>query len=359
MEQQKKGYSNDLFSQKPNFGNFNIPINNLKTPSPSNAPAQNESIGAKILGSIGGGVSSGIGGLGKIIGSNGIGQSVGGFINASNASSANQKKMGMADAGVDAVANAASAFGPIGAAVGAGLKLVNSIGGSFVKSPESIKDFGINEDVSSGYSGVTSEAQDTQSDIDAFKQSGLAGKLFGKNSISNMAKISTGKQFAASQISNEQNKIKGAAANSMDLLAQNTTNKLNRNNPGLAILSKKGGSIPKFSKGGSIIVSGSLHARKHDLDKSKGLLKDVNISDKGVPVILMDKNGGEMVAEFEREELILRKDIIKEICDLRDEYKEEDSEEKKNDILEKIGKILTKEILSKTKDKDNLIDNIE
>lgn len=355
MEQQKK----IMNIQPPKFGDFKIPINNLRTPAPSNAPAQNNSIGSKILGSIGGVVSSGIGGLSKVLGSNGIMQSVGGILNASNASSSNQRKMGMADAGVDAVANAASAFGPIGAAVGAGLKLVNSIGGGFVKSPESIKDFGINEDVSSGYSGVTSEAQDTQSDIDAFKKAGLAGKLFGKGSISNAAKLSTGKQFAASQISNEQNKIKSAAANSMDLLAQNTTNKLNRNNPGLAILSKKGGLVPKFSKGGSIIISGSLHARKHDLDKSKGLLKDVTITEKGVPVILMDKNGGEMVAEFEKEELVLRKEIIKEICDIRDEIKEEDSQEKKDELLEKVGKILTKEILSKTKDKDGLIDNIE
>ena len=338
---------------------FEIPINKLKMNAPSAAPEQNKGIGSKILGAIGNGATGAIGGLGKILGSGNVLASAGGIMNASQASSANQKRMGMADAGVDAIANAASAFGPVGSLVGTGMKLINSVGGNLINTPKSMKEFGVNEEISSGYGGVSAEAGDVQSDVNAFKSSGLAGKLSGRKRISNAAELSTAKQSAASEVTNQQNKIKGAVGNSMDLLAQNTANKMNRNIPGAAFLAKTGGAVPKFAKGGSVIVSGALHARKHNIDSSKGILKDVTITDKGVPLVLINKNGGEMIAEFEKEELVIRKDIIEEIDELREDFNESKSEEEKDEILNQIGVILTKEILSKTKDKDKLIDGIE
>ena len=60
-----------------------------------------------------------------------------------------------------------------------------------------------------------------------------------------------------------------------------------------------------------------------------------------------------MVAEFEKEELVLRKDLIDRIKEMEEEY------ENKDELYIEVGKLISKEILSHTKDKDGLIDNIE
>lgn len=333
---------------KPNT-EFNIPLNSLRTPAPTNAPAQNASLGSKFLNSIGAGAQQG---LGKILSSGSNLASIGSLLTSGEGLSGNQKKMSIADSSVNTIGDIASNFGPQGALIGAGLKAINTIGGKFVKTPKEFKEYSVNQNISGSYGGVLSGAQDAQSDVDAYKKSGLIGKLIGRSSIKDKVKEANARQYSASKITDEQNMIKDAATNSMDLLSQQTTNKLRRDNPNI-LLSKNGGKLPKFRYGGSIIVSGSLHARKHDIDKDSKILKDIKITDKGVPVIAINKDGGEMVAEFEKEELVLRKDLIDRIKEMEEEYEDKDK------LYIEVGKLISKEILSHTKDKDGLIDNIE
>lgn len=336
---------------------FSIPLNSLRTQAPTNAPAQNASLGNKFLSSIGAGLENG---LGKIFTGPSL-ASIGSFITSGEGLNGVSKTMSLADSAINTAGDIASNFGPIGAAVGAGVKLINTIGGNLIRTPKNIKEYSVNDNISSSYGGILSDSQDTQSNVDSYKKSGLFGKLIGRKRLKRQVDEANSKQYAASKLTDQQNKIKNAASNSMDLLSQNVENKLRKksNNESSILLSKNGGKLPKFRYGGSIIVTGSLHARKHNINKNSKILKGIDITDKGVPLIVIKKDGGEMVAEFEKEELILRKSIVKEIIDLKEEIGEDKSKEENDEIYFEIGKILAKEILSHTKDKDGLIDTIE
>lgn len=101
----------------------------------------------------------------------------------------------------------------------------------------------------------------------------------------------------------------------------------------------------KFQNGGkikNIIVEGSLHARKHNLEEINPELKD-NITSKGIPVISKENNKIIQQAEIEVGELILRKELTDKIEEL---YKNNSEES-----MIEAGKILSKELLTNTKDK--------
>ena len=118
--------------------------------------------------------------------------------------------------------------------------------------------------------------------------------------------------------------------------------------------------IFQYKEGGSIIPEGALHARKHHLEDIKPEL-DGQITSKGIPVII-DKGEGEVEqqAEIELNEIIFQKDITDQIEKATKEYyKEETSQERKDELAINIGKLLSKEVMENTDDRTGLIDKIE
>lgn len=114
----------------------------------------------------------------------------------------------------------------------------------------------------------------------------------------------------------------------------------------------------KFQLGGkmNMIVTGALHARKHNLEELNPVLEG-EITKKGIPVITFDE-GGEVQnqsAEVEKEELILQINATKTIEDYYNEYNSTDSKTEKNKIALECGKYLVDELLKNTDDPDKLI----
>ena len=104
--------------------------------------------------------------------------------------------------------------------------------------------------------------------------------------------------------------------------------------------------IDAFKEGGSInvIPDGSLHARKHNMDIE-------GITPKGIPVI---DNDGEQQAEIEREELIIRLEVTKQLEELEKKfYDNETSQKEKDECALEAGKLLVEEILYNTQDNTN------
>lgn len=103
----------------------------------------------------------------------------------------------------------------------------------------------------------------------------------------------------------------------------------------------------KFQNGGTIgidtniLPEGSLHARLNHLDELNPDLE--NATKKGIPVMAADGGEiGEQIAEIERNELILRLEVTKQIEALMEDGSEE--------AMIKAGKILTEEIIDNTQD---------
>ena len=113
----------------------------------------------------------------------------------------------------------------------------------------------------------------------------------------------------------------------------------------------------------SVIPEGALHAHKHNLE---GL--DGKITTKGIPVIQnvddsvetfaeVKQHGGDLLqsAEIEREEVIFSRELTDFIEEKRKEWHETGS----NDVLEEVGKRVTKELLFNTDDNAGLITKIQ
>jgi hypothetical protein len=105
----------------------------------------------------------------------------------------------------------------------------------------------------------------------------------------------------------------------------------------------------KFQQGGKVnlIVDGSLHARKNNMELG-------DITHKGVPVVSYEE-GGEITqhAEVEREELILHKELTDNLEKLLKKYKDGDEQA----IIE-AGKLLAFEILENTKDNTGTLEAV-
>lgn len=103
----------------------------------------------------------------------------------------------------------------------------------------------------------------------------------------------------------------------------------------------------KFQQGGSInvIPDGSLHARKHNMDME-------GITKKGIPVVSEGENGHiEQQAEIEKEEIIFRLEVTKQLEEMERKYYNNDTSNKEKDELAlKAGQLLVKEILYNTQD---------
>lgn len=112
----------------------------------------------------------------------------------------------------------------------------------------------------------------------------------------------------------------------------------------------------KFQIGGKMntIPTGSLHARKHNLEEINPELKD-QITNKGIPVITYSEGGITQTAEIERDEWTLRKEFTDELESLYKLYEENPSDE----IAIKAGKLVCYELLKNTDDKGGLIKKVK
>lgn len=103
----------------------------------------------------------------------------------------------------------------------------------------------------------------------------------------------------------------------------------------------------RYQNGGSInvIPDGALHARKHNMDME-------GITKKGIPVISEGENGHiEQQAEIEKEEIIFRLEVTKQLEEMERKYYNNDTSNKEKDELAlKAGQLLVKEILYNTQD---------
>lgn len=106
--------------------------------------------------------------------------------------------------------------------------------------------------------------------------------------------------------------------------------------------------LEQYKQGGAfnVIPEGALHKNKHHLDEVDEKFEDVTT--KGIPIVSEKENGKvSQQAEVEKEEIIFRLDVTKELEDLA---KKDDDE-----AAIKAGKLLVKEILYNTKDNTNNI----
>ena len=102
----------------------------------------------------------------------------------------------------------------------------------------------------------------------------------------------------------------------------------------------------------NIIVTGSLHARKHNSDVE-------HITNKGIPVVLEDGGKIKQTAEIEKGELILNLKNTSKLEELFEEYKKAETQEEKDKISIEAGKFICKQLLKNTIDKGNVITSIE
>ena len=100
---------------------------------------------------------------------------------------------------------------------GTALNLVNSIGGSLIGTPKSIKQFSVNQGIGSGFGGILSEAEQIKSATGAYSQAGLAGKIFSGSGLKGRVEDSNNQQLIASNLMSKQTKIIDAARGSQNM----------------------------------------------------------------------------------------------------------------------------------------------
>ena len=101
----------------------------------------------------------------------------------------------------------------------------------------------------------------------------------------------------------------------------------------------------------NLIPEGSLHARKNNMK----LAESGDVTHKGIPVV---DNQGQQQAEIECNEIILNLTTTQKIEKFYKEYKEEESQSKKDEIAIECGKMLAKSIIEDTDDKTDLIQEV-
>jgi hypothetical protein len=225
--------------------------------------------------------------------------------------------------------------------------------------------------VGSGYGGIMQKMNDAESFSGARL---LFGQKAGKNTIDSAKKYND----SLANISYQNDRLSNNMFGQLQLI-QNQINYGGGYRP--TALKKHGGTIPeldevrsimqslqskkqeiqepqKFQLGGkmNMIVTGALHARKHNLEELNPNLEG-EITKKGIPVVVMNE-GGEVQsqqAEVESQELVLQIDTTKTIEDYYDEYNSTNSKTEKNRIARECGKFLVNELLKNTDDPDTLI----
>ena len=226
-------------------------------------------------------------------------------------------------------------------------------------------------EMTNGYSGAINKMNDAQA-------LGNKRMLFGKRKANQFINSANKMNDTLTEMNIERKRMESNYA--PQLYAANNQMIYNGYTPGLT-LHKKGGTIPeleevrtimqslqykkqeiqepqKFQLGGkmNMIVTGALHARKHNLEELNPNLEG-EITKKGIPVVVMNE-GGEVQsqqAEVESGEIIMNFDTTKTIEDYYDEYNSTNSKTEKNKIALECGKYLVDELLKNTDDPDKLI----
>lgn len=277
---------------------------------------------------------------------------------------------GSGSAAINAISTGLSFAGPVGMVVGGLLNVINGIGGKRVDKLADRTD-----QISSGYSGTTSTIRDSISKY-SNKKAGLFDFGFarkGNKAIKEARRL----QDLTTDITEEGKRRKENTAGET-YISQNL-NKYSGNTPQL-ILSKNGVKFPelkkarelirswsseftknqgytqKFQIGGTLnlIPSGSLHARRHNLEKIDPELEG-QITKKGIPVIARSEGGVTQTAEIEKDEWTLRKEFTDQLESLYSQYQEDPSD----DIVIEAGKLVCFELLKNTDDRSGLIKSIK
>lgn len=247
-------------------------------------------------------------------------------------------------------------------------------GEAFGLFTEPLENFKIHDEalkIGSGYGGIMQKMYDAE----AFSGANLlAGKKAGQNTIDLANKYTN----PLVDISYQNDRLSNNMFGQLQLI-QNQINYGGGYRP--TALKKHGGTIPeldevrsimqslqskkpeiqelqKFQLGGkmNMIVTGALHARKHNLEELNPNLEG-EITKKGIPVVIMD-DGGEVInqtAEVEEHEIILASETTKTVEDYYKEFNNTESKSEKDKIALECGKYLVTEILKNTDDPDKLI----
>lgn len=228
------------------------------------------------------------------------------------------------------------------------------------------------QSLGSGFGGTMQKLQDAQA---------LGGKrmLFGKGKMNNFIEEANNLNTKLTNMAMENNRSQGDYGGQMQMM--NSQNAYSGHTPGLTF-AKKGGIIPelesaresilalqnktieetsetqKFQLGGkmNMIVTGALHARKHNLEELNPALEG-EITKKGIPVITFDEGGevDQQLAEVEQAEIIMTLDTTKTIEDYYKEYMDADTNKEADKAALDCGKFLVDQILKNTDDPDKLI----
>lgn len=228
-------------------------------------------------------------------------------------------------------------------------------------------------EMGSGYTGSMQTLQDAQA-------LGDKRMLFGKRKANRFVKAANKMNETLTEMNLERKRMESNYA--PQLYATNNQMIYNGYTPGLT-LHKRGGTIPelddvrsimqslqskkqeiqelqKFQLGGkmNMIVTGALHARKHNLEELNPNLEG-EITKKGIPVVVMNE-GGEVQsqqAEVEREEWIIEKSSTEYIEDLYNSYNSAKNKIESDKIAIECGKFLVKQLLLNTDDPGKIIKN--
>lgn len=228
------------------------------------------------------------------------------------------------------------------------------------------------QSLGSGFGGAMQKLQDAQA---------LGGKrmLFGKGKMNKFIEEANNLNTKLTNMAMENNRSQGDYGGQMQMM--NSQNAYSGHTPGLTF-AKKGGIIPelesaresilalqnktieetsetqKFQLGGkmNMIVTGALHARKHNLEELNPVLEG-EITKKGIPVITFDEGGevDQQLAEVEQAEIIMTLDTTKTIEDYYKEYMDADTTKEADKAALECGKFLVDQILKNTDDPDKLI----
>lgn len=226
--------------------------------------------------------------------------------------------------------------------------------------------------VGAGYGGSIQAMNDAQA-------LGNKRMLFGRNKANKFIDKANRMNEQLTDISLSTDRMNENVAGQM--MSINDQLKFSGHKPGLT-LNRKGGTIPelesvriimselqsnkqnessetqKFQLGGkmNMIVTGALHARKHNLEELNPVLEG-EITKKGIPVITFNEGGevDQQLAEVEQAEIIMTLDATKTIEDYYKEYMDADTNKEADKAALECGKFLVDQILKNTDDPDKLI----
>lgn len=195
----------------------------------------------------------------------------------------------------------------------------------------------------------------------------VADAVAGAKADSDMAQSLGGNRYLAgakkaNDFITEQNKVNDQVTK----LAQvNTLRAKNGYAPSLAAYS---GSTPQaslFKEGGkigldtNILPEGALHAHRNNLEDVNEELGS-QVTEKGIPVVVV-KEGGELqqVAEIEHSEWTACLATTEKMEELWKKVKEAETDKEKDELLVKLGKFLTDELINNTEDPNNMLGDKE